>query len=128
MDHKNLTYYRDTQKLNACAMRWRLFLSEFDIRLEYVPGKELIQADALSRRHDHVDQTHDENMQVMLPESMFIRTIATDLRDEVKKGMKNDSLAQKIIKALEEKSPMPIRGEHKDWLISTEFSEKREYA
>jgi len=34
----------------------------------------------------------------------------------VKKGTKNDSLAQKIIKALEEKSPMPIRGEHKDWL------------
>src|SRR5882757_3849254 len=116
MDHKNLTYYCDMQKLNPCAMRWRLFLSEFDIKLEYVLGKELVQADALSRRHDHVDQTHDENMQIMLPESMFVRMIAMDLRDEVKEGTKNNLLAQKIIKALEEKSPMPIRGEHKDWL------------
>ncbi|ESK82796.1 reverse transcriptase-rnase h-integrase [Moniliophthora roreri MCA 2997] len=48
-DHKNLTYFRTTQKLNRRQVRWSLFLSEFDLGLVHVPGKSISQADALSR-------------------------------------------------------------------------------
>ncbi|HEX3418956.1 MAG TPA: RNase H-like domain-containing protein, partial [Stellaceae bacterium] len=117
-DHKNLTYYRSTNRLNGRQARWQLLLSEFNIKMEYQPGKELIQADALSRRHDHVDDTGKENVLTMLPESMWVRYIAPDLRDEIKKATEEDSLGQKIIEALKEKTPLPIRGENKDWFYT----------
>ena len=37
-DHKNLTYFRTTQKLNRRQACWSLFLSEFDLKLIHVPG------------------------------------------------------------------------------------------
>jgi hypothetical protein len=76
--------------------------------MEYQPGKELVQADALSRRHDHVDDTGKENNLTMLPESMWVRYIAPDLWDEIKKATEKDSLAQKITEALKEKTLLPI--------------------
>ena len=42
-DHKNLTYFRTTQKLNSRQARWSLYLSEFDIKLVHLPGTEMIQ-------------------------------------------------------------------------------------
>ena len=47
-DHKNLTYFRTTQKLNDWQARWSLYLSEFDIKLVHVSGMKIIQSDALS--------------------------------------------------------------------------------
>ena len=42
-DHKNLTYYRDAQKLN-CRQAWRsLFLSEFDVKLVHISGTKVVQ-------------------------------------------------------------------------------------
>jgi len=48
-DHKNLTFFRSAQKLNRRQARWSLFLSEFDIKLEHLPGNKMIQSDTLSR-------------------------------------------------------------------------------
>src|SRR5271168_2880562 len=48
-DHKNLTYFRTTQKLNGRQARWSLYLSEFDIKLIHLPGTRMIQSDTLSR-------------------------------------------------------------------------------
>jgi len=47
-DHKNLTYFRTTQKLNRQQARWSLFLSEFNLKLIHTPGSRMIQSDALS--------------------------------------------------------------------------------
>jgi len=47
-DHKNLTYFRTTQKLNRRQAQWSLFLSEFDLKLIHTPGSRMIQSDALS--------------------------------------------------------------------------------
>jgi RNase H-like domain found in reverse transcriptase/Reverse transcriptase (RNA-dependent DNA polymerase) len=49
-DHRNLTYFRKAQKLSDGQARWSLFLSEFDIKLQHLPGNKMILSDALSRR------------------------------------------------------------------------------
>ena len=36
-DHKNLTYYREAQRLNRRQARWSLYLSEFDVKLVHTP-------------------------------------------------------------------------------------------
>ena len=47
-DHKNLTYFQKAQKLTNQQARWSLFLSEFDIELQHLPGHKMILSDALS--------------------------------------------------------------------------------
>src|SRR5258708_12821564 len=113
-DHQNLTYYHGNHRLNGRQARWQLFLSEFNIKMEYQPGKELIQADALSRQHDHKDDTGKENILTMLPETMWFRYIPPTLQDEIIKATKEDSLAQKITEPLEKKTPYPLQGEPHD--------------
>src|SRR5277367_7181577 len=75
-DHRNLTYFRTAQKLNRRQARWSLYLSEFNVKLIHVPGKQMIQSDALSRRPDLCpDDDHDNEDKVLLSESMFINAI-----------------------------------------------------
>ena len=47
-DHKNLTYFRTAKKLNRRQARWSLFLSEFNIKLEHIPGTKMVISDMLS--------------------------------------------------------------------------------
>ena len=61
VDHKNLTYYKQTNKVTPRQARWLQFLQDFDLFWEYMPGSKLIQADALSRRGDHVDSDEDND-------------------------------------------------------------------
>ena len=48
VDHKNLTYYKQTNKVTPRQAQWLQFLQDFDLFWEYMPGSKLIQADALS--------------------------------------------------------------------------------
>ena len=40
-DHKNLTYYREAQRLNRRQARWSLYLSEFDVKLVHTLGHKI---------------------------------------------------------------------------------------
>ena len=48
-DHKNLTYFKQPQNLNRRQARWLLDLSDFDLELHHVLGKDLGAPDTLSR-------------------------------------------------------------------------------
>src|ERR1700759_2553940 len=50
------------------------FLQQFNLLWQYVPGSKLIQADALSRRHDHIgdDTENDEEYYVLIPPEKVI--------------------------------------------------------
>ncbi|PIL27303.1 transcription factor [Ganoderma sinense ZZ0214-1] len=48
-DHKGLTHLMAQRKLSGRQARWMEKLSEFDFRVEYVPGVDNVLADALSR-------------------------------------------------------------------------------
>ena len=38
-DHKNLAYFQDARVLNRCQARWAHFLTRFDFKITYRPGK-----------------------------------------------------------------------------------------
>ncbi len=42
--------------MTARQSRWWQEISEFDVKLEHIPGSKLIQADALSQRPDHINE------------------------------------------------------------------------
>src|SRR5258708_35905013 len=63
MDHWNLTYFHDTQKLNHWQAHWSLFLSHFNFSLCHQPGQLMGRPDALSQRSDH-PQGKDDNTNI----------------------------------------------------------------
>jgi hypothetical protein len=87
-DHKNLMFFWQTQKLNRRQARWSLFLSQFDVKLVHVPGSQMIQSDALSRRADYIigEDIDNENM-TMLPDTLFVKAIDIELHDLITKKM-----------------------------------------
>ena len=58
-DHKNLEYFMSSRVLNRRQARWSMFLSEFNFRLDYLPGIKN-PADAPSHRPDYVPREGDE--------------------------------------------------------------------
>src|SRR5882672_7747854 len=70
-DHRNLTYFRESQNLNRRQACWSLFLSRFDFSLIHRPGRHSAKPDALSRRKDHLTKEGDNQDQVMLPAERF---------------------------------------------------------
>ena len=55
-DHKNLKYFASPRQLSERHARWSLTLSEFNFMIEYRPGKDNVQADALSRKDEDMPQ------------------------------------------------------------------------
>src|SRR6266536_431634 len=53
-DHKSLEYFMTTKQLTARQARWAEALSEYYFIITYRPGKDNVQADALTRRSDDV--------------------------------------------------------------------------
>uniref|UniRef100_A0A0W0FG48 Reverse transcriptase/retrotransposon-derived protein RNase H-like domain-containing protein n=1 Tax=Moniliophthora roreri TaxID=221103 RepID=A0A0W0FG48_MONRR len=60
-NHKNLVYFMTLQLLNRRQAWWRMFLSEFDFKLDWALGK-LNVADAASRQPNFAPQTGDEHL------------------------------------------------------------------
>jgi len=61
-DHKNLEYFMSTKLLNPRHARWSEFLSCFDFRIVYRPGKVGGKPDALTRRSGDLPKEGDERL------------------------------------------------------------------
>ena len=70
-DHKNLQYFMKERVLNDRQARWMEFLSRFDFKIRYIPGRENGEADALSRRGQDGDLSDYHAPTVALPKSCF---------------------------------------------------------
>uniref|UniRef100_A0A0W0GD21 Uncharacterized protein n=1 Tax=Moniliophthora roreri TaxID=221103 RepID=A0A0W0GD21_MONRR len=118
-DHKNLTYFRTAQKLNRRQARWSLILSMFDLRLVHVPGREMVQSDALSRRDDHVQGIDDDNDDViLLPERLFINVVDLDLQAKLKDRLGSDDFHKMTLESLTTKGLPPIKSALSDWEVN----------
>src|SRR5258708_1946154 len=71
MDHWNLAYFRDAQKLNCWHACWSLFLSCFNFSLCHQPGQLMGRPDALSQRSDHPQGRDDNTNVTLLPPNVF---------------------------------------------------------
>jgi len=143
-DHKNLTYFRNAQKLNRRQARWSLLLSEFDIKLIHIPGERMILSNALSRRPDFIpDKDTDNEDMVLLPDKLFaqipsptpqqaplfqrspisIHLIDLDLQQKIANSNNLDTEAIDAINLLLEKGPTNVRHDLEDW-TTEEFEGK----
>jgi CRISPR/Cas system CMR-associated protein Cmr5 small subunit len=61
-DHRNLEYFMSTKLLNRRQARWSEFLSRFNFRITYRPGKHGTKPDALTRRSADLPQEGDERL------------------------------------------------------------------
>jgi hypothetical protein len=61
-DHKNLEYFMTTKMLNRRQARWAEFLSRFDFKMTFRPGKSGGKPDSLTRRSGDLPETGDERL------------------------------------------------------------------
>jgi hypothetical protein len=86
-DHKNLEYFMSTKQLSRRQARWSEFLSRFDYRVTYRPGKAGGKPDALTRRSgdlpkegDTSDPRHLHQHQTILKTHVLDPKIVEDLQ------------------------------------------------
>ena len=73
-NHANLQYWKEPHKIDR-RIAWEVVeLSEYNIKLKNIPGRENRRADMLSRRPDFDQGEKDNQDVVVLPEEMFIRS------------------------------------------------------
>lgn len=83
-DHQNLQYFTTARQVKPRHIRWKEFISGFNIKILYRPGKSSTKPDALSRRHDHDhDDTEDPKEEIILEPSLFANTITEAYFPEV---------------------------------------------
>jgi RNase H-like domain found in reverse transcriptase/Reverse transcriptase (RNA-dependent DNA polymerase) len=77
-DHANLLHWKSPRKLNLRTACWHGELQDYNFRLQHVPGKLHMAADALSRPMG-ADKGKDDNQQMtIIPEAAFIRLFGPD--------------------------------------------------
>ena len=73
---------------------------DYDIELKHKPGKTMIPADALSRRHDHNHGREDNEEKIALSDGLFVRLVDLELQNTVTKGQESDETALEALKTL----------------------------
>ncbi|EEB89456.1 hypothetical protein MPER_12443 [Moniliophthora perniciosa FA553] len=120
-DHNNLRYFRKPQDLNPRQARWLLFLSEFNFKMVHTPGKQLIQADALSRRPDHVTDEDKNQQTILLPDHLFINSVHFELESEIRDKLSKDDFHKAALESLLHDGVTPIKSALSDWEIDNDI-------
>ena len=112
-DHKNLTYFKQSQNLTPRQARWHLYLSQFNYKIAHTPGSQMVQADALSRRSDYVGPDEDVPM-TMLPAEVFVQPTEVtiqdnDLLDWIRRAGKEDDLTMEAVAIAAKKGITPAQ-------------------
>ena len=93
MDHKSLVYLGTQPQLSNRQVRWNEFMSQFDLDIVYLKGKDNVVADALSRRSDHQMTDVKTGDQVL---NVISNITSPDLVEQIKNAYVNDPLCIKI--------------------------------
>ena len=64
-DHRNLEYFMSTKLLNRQQTRWAEFLSRFNFKIVYHPGKAGGKPDLLTRRLEDLSKSGDERLHII---------------------------------------------------------------
>jgi len=114
-DHKNLTYFKQPQNLNRRQARWLLDLSDFDLELHHVLGKDLGAPDALSRQPDHGRDDSDNEQVTLLPKTLFINLIDSSLAKKIALSSETNPVVLTALQALDGEMPLPFKSKLTDW-------------
>lgn len=117
-DHKNLQWFMTTKQLNRRQARWAEYLSRFDFKIHYRPGRLGTKPDALTRRSGDLPSAGDprietRNQVVLKPyqiaQSHLCPVEVTEEEDEeveptlaeaISTAYENDGFAQEILRLL----------------------------
>jgi Integrase zinc binding domain/Integrase core domain/RNase H-like domain found in reverse transcriptase len=101
-DHQSLQYLMTQPTLSRRQARWNEYLSRFNFKIHYRPGKTNVVADALSR-----NTTEEE-------EANSLSEVTNNLIALIREGYKDDPAATEIIYYLERpKEPVPKEIQHR---------------
>jgi len=75
-DHQSLKYLFTQPDLNLRQRRWMEFIADYDLQIQYHPGKANVVADALSRRRTELDA--DKELNLLLEEFKQINIFTVD--------------------------------------------------
>jgi hypothetical protein len=95
-DHKNLKYIFTQLDLNMRQRRWLELIKDYELEVQYHPGKANVVIDALSRKTHYnylpaIRLTGEESSTWVLPNlSVFHITLTLTLRDEIIATQKKD--------------------------------------
>ena len=93
-----------------------LDISDYDLKLIHVPGKELAGPDALSRRPDLIPRENNDIEQItLLPKSLFVNTIDLAIADKIAKSSEKDLVVLKTLQAMDEDLLTQFRSWLSDW-------------
>ena len=93
-----------------------LDLADYNLKLIHVPGSKLCAPDVLSRRPDLIPKIDNDNEGVtLLPHSLFINLIDTDLNKKIVKSSEKDPLVLNALHALKGEVPTQFRSCLLDW-------------
>jgi hypothetical protein len=115
-DHKNLTYWKEPQKLNRRQARWTQTLSEYDIELIHKPGNQMLIADLLSRRANHIPKEDNDNEDItVLPQKLFVNLVDINLQNKIAKSRSYDADATSAIEILKKQGPTTLQKNLQEW-------------
>lgn len=78
-EHRPLTWLLNLKEPNSKLVHWRIKLEEYDYQIEYKPGKQNSNADALSRIELHNNRIIDEQMDCASTNTTTIDTEAMSI-------------------------------------------------
>jgi hypothetical protein len=124
-DHKNLEYFMTTKLLNHRQTRWAEYLSRFNFKIVYRPGKAGAKPDSLTRRSGDLPQGGDDRLieqhkAVLKPHNLpdelqlgeaVLAAPCSALSQDILKATQTDPFAQQIITAL-------FKGKQHSWDIT----------
>ncbi|KAF8675264.1 hypothetical protein RHS04_06745 [Rhizoctonia solani] len=117
-DHQNLEYWMQARTFNQRHARWHIFLSDFNFKIHYCPGKQSGKPDTLSRQSDYIDMLPEP--EVMLPAEVFANTSKEELEIvlEVRSKLREDPSLEPIIQFLTkdaDNAPPSIKKAYRDY-------------
>src|SRR4030088_187702 len=121
-DHKNLSYYKEAHAMSGRQMRWCSKLMDYNLLWEHIPGTTNVQADALSRCPDHIQNDLEEEDAIMpalitpqrIIANVAIRTTLIDLHKAILTELSKDAFAKLILDALKQERT-PFKSDLTDW-------------
>jgi transposase InsO family protein len=104
-DHKNLLFFRTSQRLKPRHARWAETLSEYNFVLQFIPGAQNTSADALSRiavpeKGDSQPPTnYNRNEITILPDHLWanrLETAGTEWPEYIRRFLLNDCWPEEV--------------------------------